>query len=151
MPQVFRACSNFFALRGKLILKKFFFAVLLTAMCMSWVFGDNLSNNSRIEINIPLCVGSKATPTPQGQYSVVYKTVAPYWLDKDTVVPPGPQNPLGIHGNNKPESIGTFASAGCIRMYNRDVVIIYPDCYNEGRKNEKKLLKKMKRQMWRLQ
>ena len=26
-----------------------------------------------------------------------------------------------IHGTNNPYSIGTFASFGCIRMYNRDV------------------------------
>lgn len=54
------------------------------------------------------------------------------------VIPPGhPQNALGvaaiylsfdgqesiyrIHGTNDPKSIGTYASSGCIRMYNKDV------------------------------
>ncbi len=31
-----------------------------------------------------------------------------------------------IHGTNRPWSIGTMASAGCIRMYNRDVLELFP-------------------------
>ena len=27
-----------------------------------------------------------------------------------------------IHGTNRPNSIGTFASYGCIRMYNEDIL-----------------------------
>jgi lipoprotein-anchoring transpeptidase ErfK/SrfK len=30
-----------------------------------------------------------------------------------------------IHGTNRPESIGRFVSAGCIRMHNRDIVELY--------------------------
>lgn len=30
-----------------------------------------------------------------------------------------------IHGTNRPDSIGTAASYGCIRMYNRDIVDLY--------------------------
>jgi lipoprotein-anchoring transpeptidase ErfK/SrfK len=50
------------------------------------------------------------------------------------VIPGGaPNNPMGvaaltlaggeyaIHGTNRPDSIGTFASYGCIRMHNRDI------------------------------
>lgn len=48
-----------------------------------------------------------------------------------------PKNPMGvaamvlrggeyaIHGTNKPSSIGTFASYGCIRMHNRDIEDLY--------------------------
>lgn len=48
-----------------------------------------------------------------------------------------PHNPMGpraltltggeyaIHGTNKPSSIGTYASYGCIRMYNQDIVDLY--------------------------
>ncbi|MFE1600904.1 L,D-transpeptidase [Methylobacterium sp. ID0610] len=48
-----------------------------------------------------------------------------------------PHNPMGaaaltldrgeyaIHGTNRPNSIGTFASYGCIRMYNQDVVDLF--------------------------
>lgn len=54
------------------------------------------------------------------------------------VIPGGaPNNPMGIaaltlrggeyaiHGTNRPSSIGHFASHGCIRMYNRDIVALY--------------------------
>jgi lipoprotein-anchoring transpeptidase ErfK/SrfK len=54
------------------------------------------------------------------------------------VIPGGsPRNPMGaaaltlsggdyaIHGTNNPASIGTFASAGCIRMHNRDILDLY--------------------------
>ena len=49
----------------------------------------------------------------------------------------GPENPLGaralylgstlyrIHGSNEPWTIGTQASAGCIRMRNEDVIDLY--------------------------
>jgi lipoprotein-anchoring transpeptidase ErfK/SrfK len=30
-----------------------------------------------------------------------------------------------IHGTNRPGSIGTFASYGCIRMLNADIVDLY--------------------------
>jgi hypothetical protein len=84
----------------------------------------------------PVCVGNRSTQTPRGEYRVVYKTMDPYWMNKEVIVPPGPKNPLGvrwigltkslgIHGNNKPESIGKYESAGCIRMYNRDVEELY--------------------------
>ena len=54
------------------------------------------------------------------------------------VIPGGaPNNPMGaraltldrdeyaIHGTNRPSSIGTFASYGCIRMMNDDIVDLY--------------------------
>jgi lipoprotein-anchoring transpeptidase ErfK/SrfK len=56
-------------------------------------------------------------------------------------MPGGPDNPLGaralylfqngndtlyrIHGTNEPLSIGKFASSGCIRMVNQDVIDLY--------------------------
>src|SRR5215217_6840583 len=54
------------------------------------------------------------------------------------VIPGGsPRNPMGaaaltlagdryaIHGTNRPSSIGTFASAGCVRMLNEDVLELF--------------------------
>jgi lipoprotein-anchoring transpeptidase ErfK/SrfK len=54
------------------------------------------------------------------------------------VIPGGaPNNPMGvraltldrdeiaIHGTNRPKSIGTFASYGCIRMLNEDILDLY--------------------------
>ena len=56
-------------------------------------------------------------------------------------IEPGPQNPLGaralyldqdgkdtlyrVHGTSEPWTIGTEASAGCIRMINEDTIDIY--------------------------
>lgn len=134
-------------------MKRSFLIALIIFICFNQVSADSTSGKTSIEINLPsrilslykdgvllkeypVCVGKQSTPTPQGDYWVVYKTVNPYWINKEDIVPPGPQNPLGvrwigitksigIHGNNKPESIGTYASAGCIRMYNRDVMEVY--------------------------
>ncbi|GJE46403.1 L,D-transpeptidase [Methylobacterium soli] len=48
-----------------------------------------------------------------------------------------PRNPMGvaamtlaggeyaIHGTNRPSSVGTYASYGCVRMYNQDIVDLY--------------------------
>ena len=54
------------------------------------------------------------------------------------LIPGGsPSNPMGpraltlsggeyaIHGTNRPSSVGTYASYGCIRMYNRDIVDLF--------------------------
>jgi lipoprotein-anchoring transpeptidase ErfK/SrfK len=54
------------------------------------------------------------------------------------VIPGGaPHNPMGvraltldrdeyaIHGTNRPKTIGTFASYGCIRMLNQDILDLY--------------------------
>jgi lipoprotein-anchoring transpeptidase ErfK/SrfK len=37
----------------------------------------------------------------------------------------GPEKEYGIHGTNRPESIGTSASAGCFRMHNSDIIDLY--------------------------
>lgn len=37
----------------------------------------------------------------------------------------GPSGEYAIHGTNRPESIGRFASYGCIRMLNRDVLDLF--------------------------
>jgi lipoprotein-anchoring transpeptidase ErfK/SrfK len=51
---------------------------------------------------------------------------------------PSPDNPMGpraltlsggeqyaIHGTNRPHSIGTFASYGCVRMFNEDILDLF--------------------------
>lgn len=85
----------------------------------------------------------------QGMTKVSSKKVNPPWrptadmLAENPRLPswvPGghPMNPLGvralylgassyrIHGTDAPWTIGTAASKGCIRMYNRDVLDLYP-------------------------
>lgn len=70
----------------------------------------------------PVAVGKPETLTPVGEWQVVYKGrdwgngFGTRWLGLDV-----PWGIYGIHGTNKPWSIGTYASAGCIRMFNEDV------------------------------
>jgi lipoprotein-anchoring transpeptidase ErfK/SrfK len=82
-----------------------------------------------------------------GESIVLGKHVRPAWAPPEgvrrdhpalpAVVPSGaPNNPLGeraltlphqyaIHGTNRPASINTFASYGCIRMFNEDIIDLF--------------------------
>jgi lipoprotein-anchoring transpeptidase ErfK/SrfK len=85
----------------------------------------------------------------QGVTTVTDKRINPSWTPTATMlaenprlprwVPGGhPMNPLGvralylgssayrIHGTDAPWTIGTAVSKGCIRMYNQDVLDLYP-------------------------
>ena len=85
----------------------------------------------------------------QGTTSVTQKRLNPSWTPTPTMiaenprlprwVPGGhPMNPLGvralylgsstyrIHGTDAPWTIGSAVSKGCIRMYNQDVIDLYP-------------------------
>lgn len=87
----------------------------------------------------PVATGKHPSLTPEGNFSIVAKVVNPYY-GKLNIPGGSPNNPLGvrwlglsigggsvygIHGNNNPASIGTYASAGCIRMHNQDVIWLY--------------------------
>lgn len=69
-----------------------------------------------------IAVGKSGTPTPIGEWNVVWKDYnwgtgfGTRWIGINV-----PWGIYGIHGTNKPWSIGQFASHGCIRMRNQDV------------------------------
>lgn len=69
---------------------------------------------------------SQGTLSPVGEWRIVQKSLnwgggfGTRWLGLNV-----PWGIYGIHGTNKPWSIGTRASAGCIRMHNRDVEELY--------------------------
>lgn len=87
----------------------------------------------------PIAVGRRGWETPTGTFRVRDMLVNPTWIHPMTgkAIPGGdPKNPLGnywigfwtngknwvgFHGTPNPESVGTAASHGCIRMYNKDV------------------------------
>lgn len=84
-----------------------------------------------------IATGKKWTLTPEGKFRIVNKLVNPEWFKVKGGIP---ENPLGyrwmglsigsgwfygIHGNNNPRSVGTYASNGCVRMYNQDVEYLY--------------------------
>jgi lipoprotein-anchoring transpeptidase ErfK/SrfK len=93
-------------------------------------------------LRFPVGVG-RTGKTWTGLAQVEGKFVKPAWqappeLGGGPVIPGGAaNNPMGaaaltlrggeyaIHGTNRPESIGRFVSAGCIRMHNRDIVELY--------------------------
>lgn len=84
-----------------------------------------------------IATGKESSYTPVGQYKIASKVINPRWFDVAGGIP---SNPLGfrwlglnikngwiygIHGTNKPNSIGTYASKGCIRMSNTDVESLF--------------------------
>ena len=96
----------------------------------------------------PVTMGSTTYPLPIGTWKATTYAYLPPFLyqpdllenaktDKDVTLPPGPNGPVGvawldltkehygIHGTNEPQSIGTAASSGCIRMLNEEVSELY--------------------------
>jgi len=81
----------------------------------------------------PVAVGAPATPSPGGEFQIVQRLENPAYYYPGVVIRPGAQNPLGtrwiglslkgfgIHGTNRPDSIGESASHGCIRLRNQDM------------------------------
>lgn len=71
--------------------------------------------------------GAPETPSPVGSWQVAHKAInwgtgfGTRWLGLNV-----PWGIYGIHGTNKPFSIGTYASHGCIRMHNSSVEQLYP-------------------------
>ncbi len=79
-------------------------------------------SDGRLHKTYRVAVGRNQTPTPFGEWRVVWKDYnwgtgfGTRWMGLNV-----PWGMFGIHGTNKPWSIGSFASHGCIRMLNRDV------------------------------
>jgi len=95
----------------------------------------------------PVGIGAEGWATPLAEAKVTEKVRDPVWyvpasVRKEhagwgeklpSVVPPGPDNPLGeyalalslpgylIHGTNKPAGVGMRSSHGCIRLYPEDI------------------------------
>ena len=100
-------------------------------------------------VSYPVGIGREGWSTPTGRTKVVRKQVKPTWYvpksiraerpELPSVVPPGPENPLGshalylgwrsylLHGTNKPYGIGRRASHGCVRLYPEDIARLYAE------------------------
>ena len=97
-------------------------------------------------VTYPIAVGKQGrdwTGTTQISRRVLNPAWAPPPLIRKSnpklpaLVKPGPRNPLGaavlvlgdgtygIHGTNRPETIGKNASFGCFRMYNADILALF--------------------------
>mgnify|MGYP000951470264 FL=1 len=83
-----------------------------------------LHEDNKLIAVYPCAVGKSSTPTPLGSFAIATKIMNPggafgtRWLGLTL-----PE--YGIHGTNKPASIGTQASLGCIRMHNHHVEALY--------------------------
>jgi hypothetical protein len=77
-------------------------------------------------MRFPIALGKPETPTPAGEFTVINKHknwgkgFGTRWIGLDV-----PWGTYGIHGTNRPNSIGHDASHGCIRMLNKDVETIF--------------------------
>lgn len=84
-----------------------------------------LKEEKKIIKMYPVAVGAPKTPSPVGLYTVANKAhwggaFGTRWMQLSV-----PWGTYGIHGTNRPQSIGQPVSHGCIRMYNRDVEEVY--------------------------
>ncbi|MGI5920932.1 MAG: L,D-transpeptidase family protein [Syntrophomonadaceae bacterium] len=86
-----------------------------------------LFENGKIIKQYPVGVGKSSTPSPLGEWKVINKGrnwgngFGTRWMGLNV-----PWGIYGIHGTNKPYSIGASMSHGCIRMQNRHVEELYP-------------------------
>ncbi len=102
-------------------------------------------------LTYPIGVGRVGWETPLGATTVVSKAENPTWWvplsvrqehaemgnPLPSVVPPGPDNPLGtrvlklempgylIHGTNQPYGVGMRVSHGCVRLYPENIELLY--------------------------
>jgi len=105
----------------------------------------------QIIFTYPIGIGRVGWETPLGATKVVSKAENPSWWvpasvrrehaemgdPLPSVVPPGPDNPLGtrvlklempgylIHGTNQPYGVGMRVSHGCIRLYPENIEFLY--------------------------
>ncbi|MGB9793017.1 MAG: L,D-transpeptidase family protein [Thermacetogeniaceae bacterium] len=83
-------------------------------------------DRDRVYRQFPVAVGKPSTPSPVGDWMIIEKDAncgggfGARWLGLNV-----PWGIYGIHGTNKPWSIGEAVSAGCIRMYNEDIIQLY--------------------------
>jgi len=99
----------------------------------------------------PIGIGRVGWETPLGATTVIAKAKDPHWYvplsvrqehaelgdPLPSVVPPGPENPLGhrvlkldmpgylIHGTNQPFGVGMRVSHGCVRLYPENIEYLY--------------------------
>jgi L,D-transpeptidase ErfK/SrfK len=102
-------------------------------------------------LTYPIGIGRVGWETPLGETTVVSKATDPHWWvpasvrrehaemgdPLPSVVPPGPDNPLGhrvlkldmpgylIHGTNAPYGVGMRVSHGCVRLYPENIEFLF--------------------------
>ncbi|MEX2495712.1 MAG: L,D-transpeptidase family protein [Woeseia sp.] len=125
--------------------------VLNLASKRLFYFPQASAGESAQVLTYPIGIGRVGWETPLGAARVVAKATDPTWYvpwsvrqehaeagdPLPSIVPPGPDNPLGrhvlqldmpgylIHGTNKPYGVGMRVSHGCIRLYPENIERLY--------------------------
>jgi lipoprotein-anchoring transpeptidase ErfK/SrfK len=73
----------------------------------------------------PVAVGKPSTPTPKGSWTITKKALWGEQFGGHFMQLSVPWGIYGIHGTNKPWSIGQAVSHGCVRMYSSDAAELY--------------------------
>lgn len=99
--------------------------------------------DGNIQDSYPVATGKTTELTPNGQFRIVVKYKNPAWGGagiSEPIAAGATNNPLGtrwigisyggggkygVHGTSSPRSIGSYASLGCVRMFNQDVENLY--------------------------
>ena len=125
--------------------------VLNIATKRLFYFPEAVDGEPRQVLTYPIGIGRVGWETPLGETTVVSKAKDPHWWvpasvrrehaelgdPLPSVVPPGPDNPLGhrvlkldipgylIHGTNAPYGVGMRVSHGCVRLYPENIEALY--------------------------
>lgn len=98
----------------------------------SWIWIDihqkslTLYEGTEVQKTYPIATGAWATPSPIGSYTITHRFAGELggfgtrFLGLNV-----PWGQFGIHGTNKPGSIGSNASHGCFRMQVKDSEELY--------------------------
>lgn len=125
--------------------------VLNVAEMRLYYFPASAAGEEPEVVTYPVSIGRMDWNTPLGKTTVVRKAKNPTWTPPasirrehaaegdilPSVVPAGPDNPLGqraiylgrsgylIHGTNKPYGIGMRVTHGCVRLYPEDIEALF--------------------------
>jgi L,D-transpeptidase ErfK/SrfK len=127
--------------------------VLNIASRRLFYFPEAAEGEPQTVLTYPIGIGRVGWETPVGTTEVVSKAADPHWFPPasvrkehaemgdplPSVVPPGPDNPLGahvlklampgylIHGTNQPYGVGMRVSHGCVRLYPENIELLYSE------------------------
>lgn len=125
--------------------------VLNIASKRLFYFPARAEDKPQTVLTYPIGIGRVGWETPLGSSEVTDKARDPSWYvpasvrrenrelgyPDPSVVPPGPDNPLGkyvlklgipgylIHGTNQPYGVGMRVSHGCVRLYPENIELLY--------------------------
>jgi L,D-transpeptidase ErfK/SrfK len=125
--------------------------VLNIAAKRLYYFPKVAEGHAQTVLTYPIGIGRVGWETPVGTTEVMSKAADPHWFPPasvrrehaeagnplPSVVPPGPDNPLGshvlklampgylIHGTNQPYGVGMRVSHGCVRLYPENIELLY--------------------------